>query len=120
MSFSKLVPNRQLRFSIDSIFASLLSPNPYTNYEKNPTSWWPFLISDFSRNSPIWHVLMVSNILTQYGNNRSDFVVTVVINRQNCNCSSISNFRFLPISFAAYLSDIPTSMQNIKRICQLL
>ena len=45
----------------------------------------PFWISYFSQTSFIWHVVTFSTMLTQYGNNRSHSVVTMVLKRQMCH-----------------------------------
>ena len=96
-----------LRLSSDPIFI-LHYATPYTNlhtkFQKNPSmfvesrantnvhhfhaktaSWWPFWISNFSQTSSIWHVLILSNMLTQYGNNRTYAVATMVTKRQMCH-----------------------------------
>ena len=47
--------------------------------------WRPFWISNFSQNSYIWHVVILGNMLTQYENNRTYSVDTMVIKRQMCH-----------------------------------
>jgi hypothetical protein len=45
-------------------------------------------ISNFSQTSSIWHVVIHSNMLTQYENNKTRSVVTMVNNRQHGHFSS--------------------------------
>ena len=54
-------------------------------FHAQPASWRPFWISNFSQNSYIWHVVILSNMLTQYENNRTYYVDTMVIKRQMCH-----------------------------------
>jgi len=85
-------------------------------------TWWPFWISNFSWYSFIWHVLILSNIFTQYENNRTHYLVITVINRQNRffvikseTLVAILSFQFSPNSFADSFSPIPTSVSSFKR-----
>ena len=106
---------------LDPIF-SLYYAIPYTNmhtkFQKNPSmfvesrantnvhrfhaktaSWWPFWISDFNQ---AWHVVLPSNMITQYENNKTHSVVTMVMKRQMCHFGG--HFEF-PIS-----ADLPYGM----------
>jgi hypothetical protein len=75
--------------------------------------------------SSIWHVLILSNIVSQY-QNRTYFVVTwwstgiiiifFILNEALRWPSWISNF--IPSQLTLHLHCIPISMPNIKRICQ--
>ena len=42
---------------------------------KQPHSWWPFWISNFSQTWSIWHVVIHSNMFTQYKHNRTWWLI---------------------------------------------
>ena len=66
-----------------SIFAESRANTNGHHFHAQTASWSPFWISNFSQTSSIWHVVILSNMLTQYENNRTCSVVTMV-NRQMC------------------------------------
>ena len=121
-----------LSVTIFMLYNGISYSNPHTQLQRNPSifaesranatvhrfrfqtaSWRKFRISDCSHTSSIhvWHVVILSNMLTVYEYNRTHSVVIMVIKRQICHFFPMKNepkkcllvaildFRFQPIFF---------------------
>jgi hypothetical protein len=93
-----------------------------SKHKPKPTSWWSFRISDF--HPPLVIYDMYSYLAIFFSNMKTIALILqlpwwltckfVIFQRKWSPSGHLGFFRFLPISFPAYLSLIPTLALNIK------